>query len=91
MFKTPARKACILPALAALLIMALSSQVRAAEPFRDPSQPVDARVADLLSRLTLEEKAMLLNPAARASPDAARLETLGIQHPSQPTDRPLQS
>ena len=31
------------------------------EFFRDPSQPVDRRVADLVSRLTLEEKAILLN------------------------------
>lgn len=31
------------------------------ELFRDPSQPVDRRVADLVSRLTLEEKAILLN------------------------------
>lgn len=33
----------------------------APELFRDPSQPVDRRVADLVSRLTLEEKAILLN------------------------------
>lgn len=31
------------------------------EVFRDTSQPIDKRVADLISRLTLEEKAMLLN------------------------------
>ena len=29
--------------------------------FRDPSQPLDKRVSDLLSRLTLEEKAMILD------------------------------
>ena len=29
--------------------------------FRDPSQPLENRVADLIGRLTLEEKAMLLN------------------------------
>jgi beta-glucosidase len=32
-----------------------------AEVFRDTNQAVDKRVADLISRLTLEEKAMLLN------------------------------
>lgn len=31
------------------------------EIFRDPSQSVDARVKDLIGRLTLEEKAILLN------------------------------
>ncbi len=31
------------------------------ELFRDPSQPLDRRVADLVGRLTLEEKAILLN------------------------------
>jgi beta-glucosidase len=30
-------------------------------PFRNPSLPVEARVADLVSRLTLEEKAQVLN------------------------------
>lgn len=29
--------------------------------FRDVTQPIDQRVADLISRLTLEEKAILLN------------------------------
>jgi beta-glucosidase len=31
------------------------------ELFRDPDQPLDKRVQDLIGRLTLEEKAMLLN------------------------------
>lgn len=31
------------------------------ELFRDPGQPVDVRVKDLISQLTLEEKAILLN------------------------------
>ena len=43
-----------------LLLTALIS-VHAAEPFRDSSLPADVRVADLLKRLTLEEKAMLLD------------------------------
>ena len=33
----------------------------AAEPFRDPAVPLDARVQDLIARLTLEEKAQLLD------------------------------
>lgn len=45
----------------AALLLAPVSSLHAAEPFRDPSQPADVRVADLVSRLTLEEKAILLN------------------------------
>ena len=33
----------------------------ATPPYLEPAQPVDARVADLIARLTLEEKAILLN------------------------------
>jgi beta-glucosidase len=38
-----------------------AADTNAPELFRDVNQPVDARVADLISRLTLEEKATLLN------------------------------
>src|ERR1700733_10722423 len=34
----------------------LSAQAPATLPYRDPTLPVDARVRDLLSRMTLEEK-----------------------------------
>ncbi len=51
--------------LSALLLASLAAlhaaDVHGADLFRDSSQPVDVRVADLLSRLTLEEKAMLLD------------------------------
>ena len=40
---------------------AVAADARRADLFRDPSQPIETRVADLLSRLTLEEKAMLLD------------------------------
>ncbi len=48
----------------AWLVLALSTVAVSGadtEPFRDPSLPTDRRVADLLARLTLEEKAILLN------------------------------
>ena len=48
------------PALALMLVLSVI-HASAEELFRDPAQPVDTRVADLLSRLTLEEKAMLLD------------------------------
>ena len=65
--------------LAALtLIAGLGATVPAhaddpAYPFRDPSLPVDARVSDLLSRLTLDEKISLLHQYEPAIP------RLGIQ------------
>jgi hypothetical protein len=50
---------------AALLLAPLAAlhaaEVRESDLFCDSSQPVDVRVADLLSRLTLEQKAMLLD------------------------------
>jgi beta-glucosidase len=46
----------------AIAISACASGPRAAKPlYLDPDKPVDARVQDLISRLTLEEKAILLD------------------------------
>jgi beta-glucosidase len=50
----------------AVSIVLLAGGVRAADTnspvlYLDPKLPVDTRVADLISRLTLEEKATLLN------------------------------
>ena len=36
-------------------------------PYEDPSQPVPARVADLLSRMTLEEKVGQMTQAERGA------------------------
>ncbi len=45
------------------LAFPLGQMLGAAEPapYLDPAQPLDSRVADLISRLTLEQKAALLN------------------------------
>ncbi|MFF0306255.1 glycoside hydrolase family 3 N-terminal domain-containing protein [Streptosporangium sp. NPDC004379] len=43
----------------------------AGEPYRDPSLPVATRVADLLSRMTLDEKIGQMTQAERASVTAA--------------------
>src|SRR5690606_20582248 len=48
-------------AVAILLGHTLPAAEPAPAPFRNPGQPVDASVADLISRLTLEQKASLLN------------------------------
>jgi beta-glucosidase len=43
----------------------LAAETNTPVPYLDLNQPVDARVADLISRLTLEEKAALLNHVGR--------------------------
>jgi beta-glucosidase len=45
----------------AAALLGVSSICHAAEAFRNPDLPVEARVQDLIGRLTLEEKAMLLD------------------------------
>jgi beta-glucosidase len=52
--------------IAVILLVSLGSSIPAAEPpekplYLDPAQPAEKRAQDLISRLTLEEKAMLLN------------------------------
>ena len=42
--------------LFALIIVMAATLAFAQEPYKDPSQPVETRVADLLSRMTLKEK-----------------------------------
>ena len=43
--------------LISLLLLGLSSQAASKYPYRDASLPIDQRVEDLLSRMTVEEKA----------------------------------
>ena len=54
----------------ALSLGALCGSAVAQEPqvFRDPSQPIEARVRDLIGRLTLEEKAQQLNHLNKGLP-----------------------
>ncbi len=73
-------------------------QVAEAPLYKDPSQPVDARVADLLSRMTLEEKVaqllclwkdknLLLDEAGRFVPEkAAKAIPHGAGHVARPSD-----
>ncbi len=63
---------------AALLCTTLSAQtnVPTYEPYKDASQPVEKRVADLLSRMTLEEKATMLSGSGWM--ESAPIPRLGI-------------
>lgn len=95
--------------LAALSAAALPALVQAADKapktaggkplYKDPAQPIDARVQDLLSRMTLEEKAAQLigiwltknkiqTPEGEFSPDAASQNfPNGLGQISRPSDR----
>lgn len=55
-----------IPAL--LLVCAVPQILPAAEPFRDPSVPVERRVDDLIARLTLDEKIGMLAQVQPAIP-----------------------
>jgi beta-glucosidase len=60
----------LLAGLSGLCLSTLAAAPGDAKPlYLDPAQPVDARVNDLISRLTLEEKGMLLD---HIGPDIAR-------------------
>ncbi len=52
------------------------TELEAAAPFRDPSRPLEERVADLVRRLTLEEKVALM--AGSASFTLHGVERLGV-------------
>src|SRR5260370_29133727 len=53
---------CALMGIAGLLILCFTAQAQDL-PYRNPSLPVEQRVADLLSRMTLEEKVAQLEGA----------------------------
>ena len=59
---------CVLALLSTTITSAQSTSETAAPLYRDASQPVDTRVDDLISRMTLEEKASQLVNQARAIP-----------------------
>jgi beta-glucosidase len=45
----------------AIFLLAATAFPLASQPYLDPSQPIETRIADLISRMTLEEKAAELN------------------------------
>lgn len=66
--------ACLCTLISVLLgLPASSSTAAASEPFRDPALPLEQRLDDLIGRLSLEEKAVLLNHKG------STIERLGIR------------
>src|ERR1035438_7624293 len=61
----PRPRAVVLPLL---LAAGIAQTLTAAEPFRDPSLPLEQRVDDLVSRLTLDEKIAMLGQVQPAIP-----------------------
>src|SRR5580692_1806851 len=60
-----------LPLLSILLLAAAAGgRAQALAPYQDPSQSVDARVQDLLKRMTLEEKVAQLQGYRTKDPHA---------------------
>lgn len=51
-----------------LFAVGMAQALRAAEPFRDPNLPLEQRMDDLLSRLTLDEKIAMLGQIQPAIP-----------------------
>jgi beta-glucosidase len=52
------------------VVLALCATPASAAPYQDPSQPTNKRVADLLSRMTLQEKVGQMTQTERATVDA---------------------
>ena len=65
--------------LVGLIVLPLGPARAAGEIYKDPSQPVPARVADLLSRMTLDEKIGQMTQAERADiTNNADIATYGL-------------
>lgn len=61
------QRAGVLLALVAILATSVPAAVAAPLPYQDPTQPVATRVADLLSRMTLDEKIGQMTQVERSS------------------------
>ncbi len=66
----------LLAAFTASAVVTAQSPVPASAPYKDASQPVEKRVADLVSRMTLEEKATMLSGSGWM--ESAAIPRLGI-------------
>ena len=67
--------------LAVLFVASAFGQPAAAPKYRDPKLTIDERVADLLSRMTLEEK--VAEMCSSFDPHIPLLDTTGTYRPDQ--------
>src|SRR6266496_5344942 len=69
----------VLLGLAGLVASPVRAATGAGEPYKDPSQPVPVRVADLLGRMTLDEKIGQMTQAERSDiTNTADIATYGL-------------
>ena len=68
MFKTTLGRKRLAILLPCLVVMGLSGPARSASPYQNPELPTQARAADLVSRMTLEEKVLQMQSTAPAIP-----------------------
>lgn len=61
-------RSIFMASFALLIVIPSTAQTNSGAPYLDPNQPIDVRVNDLISRMTLEEKASQLVNQARAIP-----------------------
>jgi len=67
---------CFFAAVVSAVLLPAQAPVSANAPYKNPATPVEQRVADLLSRMTLEEKASML--AGSGWMESMPIERLGI-------------
>ena len=65
-------KSCLLLLLAVLLLATQQASTQSVPPYKNPNLPIEARVNDLVSRMTLEEKVLQMQNGAPA------IERLGV-------------
>lgn len=93
------RQGATLGVVVAAVLIASTASAQSRPTYKDPAAPVDLRVQDLLSRMTLDEKIAqitavwaqkneLLDAKGNFNPEAAqRLYPAGIGHFTRPSDR----
>jgi beta-glucosidase len=90
MSRSPAATAvaCLLVA-AAFLTTTVAAAAKEYVKYKDPKQPINERVQDLLSRMTLEEKIGQMSQIERANATTEVIEKYFVGEPPPPARRLL--